>query len=198
MLKNINDIKDLSLDSMFNRMRMYHKKFTSLNNLTPRTENKEKLKQEVLNNAGDIYNELHYIYKNKYNKKINSLSTKNRIKLDYKKLKLADIYYLSDEEQKQKQEEKQKEKQQEKQKETKDDAIALKKWIIDEEENINKELFKKYFLFQTPSALLKNLFKTNDKEKNNELVNVINHGLKNLKEEIKKMSKEENKLKSQK
>ena len=76
--------------------------------------------------------------------------------------------------------------------------IALKKWIIDEEENINKELFKKYFLFQTPSALLKNLFKTNDKEKNNELVNVINHGLKNLKEEIKKMSKEENKLKSQK
>ena len=54
MLKNINDIKDLSLDSMFNRMRMYHKKFTSLNNLTPRTENKEKLKQEVLNNAGDI------------------------------------------------------------------------------------------------------------------------------------------------
>ena len=74
----------------------------------------------------------------------------------------------------------------------------MKKWIIDEEENINKELFKKYFLFQTPSALLKNLFKTNDKEKNNELVNVINHGLKNLKEEIKKMSKEENKLKSQK
>ena len=45
MLKNINDIKDLSLDSMFNRMRMYHKKFTSLNNLTPRTENKEELKQ---------------------------------------------------------------------------------------------------------------------------------------------------------
>ena len=165
MLKNINNIKDLSLDSMFNRMRMYHKKFTSLNNLTPRTENKEKLKQEVLNNAGDIYNELYYIYKNKYNKKINSLSTKKRIKLDYKKLKLADIYYLSDEEQKQKQEEKQKEKQEEKQKETKDDAIALEKWIINEEENINKELFKKYFLFQTPSELLKDLSKTNDKDK---------------------------------
>ena len=33
---------------MFNTMRMYHKKFTSLNNLTPRTENKEKQKQEVL------------------------------------------------------------------------------------------------------------------------------------------------------
>ena len=56
---------------MFNTMKMYHKKFTSLNNLTPRTENKEKLKQEVLINAGNIYNELYYIYKNKYNKKIN-------------------------------------------------------------------------------------------------------------------------------
>ena len=85
MLKNINDIKDLSLDSMFNRMRMYQKKFTGLNDLTQRTENKEELKQEVLSNAGDIYNELYYIYKNKYNKKINSLDTKNRIKLDYKK-----------------------------------------------------------------------------------------------------------------
>ena len=95
---------------------MYHKKCTSLNNLTPRTENKEELKQEVLNNAGDIYNELYYIYKNKYNKKINSLDAKNRIRLDYKKLRLADIYdYLSDEEQKEKQEEKQEEKQKEEQ-----------------------------------------------------------------------------------
>ena len=96
---------------MFNLMRNYQKKFTSLNNLVPQTENNEKLKQEVLINAGDIYNELYYIYKNKCNKKINSLSTKNRIKLDYKKLKLADNYdYPSDEEQKEKQEEKQEKK----------------------------------------------------------------------------------------
>ena len=50
-------------------MREHHKKFTSLNNLVPQTENNEKLKQEVLINAGDIYNELHYSYKNKYSKK---------------------------------------------------------------------------------------------------------------------------------
>ena len=81
-------------------MREYHKKFISLNNLAPRTENNKKLKQEVLINAGDIYNELYYIYQNKYNKKINSLDTKNRTKLDYKKLRLADIYdYPSDEKQ---------------------------------------------------------------------------------------------------
>ena len=86
---------------------MYHKKFTSLNNLTPRTENKEKLKEEMLINAGDIYNELYYIYKNKYNKKINSLDTQNRTKLDYKKLKLADIYdYRSKKEQEKEQEKK--------------------------------------------------------------------------------------------
>ena len=83
MLKNIDNIKKLSLDSMFNTMRMYHKKFTSLNSLTPRTKNKEKLKLKVLMNAGDIYNKLYYIYKNRYNKMINSLDTKNRTKFDY-------------------------------------------------------------------------------------------------------------------
>ena len=187
---------------------------------------------------------MYYIYKDKYNKEINSLNTENRIKLDYKKSRLADDYeYLSEEEQEEKQEEKlkeeqeeereekQKEEQEEKQKEEqeeeqeekqkeeqeeeqeeifpinsddkteqqtskklKDDAISLNKWIIDEEENINKELFKNYFLFQTPYALLKDLYQTNDKEKNNKLVNVINSGLKDLKEEIKKMPKEEKEI----
>ena len=41
---------------MFNLMREHHKKFTSLNNLVQRTENNKELKQEVLINAGDIYN----------------------------------------------------------------------------------------------------------------------------------------------
>ena len=35
-------------------MRKHHKKFISLNNLVPQTKNNEKLKQEVLINAGDI------------------------------------------------------------------------------------------------------------------------------------------------
>ena len=91
-LKNISNIKKLSLDSMFNLMREYHKKIASLNNLVLRKENNKELKQEVLNNAGDIYNKLYYIYKNKYNKKINSLDTKNRTKLGYKKLSLTDNY----------------------------------------------------------------------------------------------------------
>ena len=90
---------------MFNLMRKHHKKFISLKNLTPRTENNKKLKKEVLINAGDLYNSLHYIYKNKYNKKINSLTTKNLIKLDYKKIRFSDDYLYSFEKEQEKQEE---------------------------------------------------------------------------------------------
>ena len=68
-LKNIDDIKKLSLDSMFSIMKEYHKKFNKLNNLKTRTKDNEKRKQEVLTNVGGIYNRLYYIYKNKYNKK---------------------------------------------------------------------------------------------------------------------------------
>ena len=49
----------------------------------------------------------------------------------------------------------------------------------------------KHFNFQNPSDMLKNLYQINDKEKKNKLVNVINSGLKDLKEEIKEMSEEE-------
>ena len=45
----------------------------------------------------------------------------------------------------------------------------------------------KHFNFQRPSDMLKNLYQINDKEKKNELVNVINSG---LKDEI-KISEEE-------
>ena len=54
-LKNIDDIKKLSLDSMFNLMKEHHKKFNSLNKLKTRTKDNEKREQEVLTNAGDIY-----------------------------------------------------------------------------------------------------------------------------------------------
>ena len=66
-LRNIGNIKKLSLDSMFNLMKEYHGKFNSLNNLKPQTKDNEKLIQEVLTNVGDIYNQLYNIYKNKCN-----------------------------------------------------------------------------------------------------------------------------------
>ena len=68
-LRNIDDIKIFSLDSMFNIIKEYHKKFSSLNKFKPQNENNKKRKQEVLTNVGDIYNELYDIYKNKCSKK---------------------------------------------------------------------------------------------------------------------------------
>ena len=51
-----------------------------------------------------------------------------------------------------------------------------------------------HFNFQNLGDMLKNLYQINDKEKKNRLVNVINSGLKDLKEEIKEMSEEERKI----
>ena len=133
----------------------------------------------MLTNAGDIYNELYCIYKNKYNKKINSLNTKNRIKLGYKKLRLADYYdYPSEEEQE----------------ETITDANEFSKHIAGEETDIYEELCKKHFNFQRPSDIFNSLNNINDIEKNNTLVNVIISGLKDLKKEIKEMPEEERKI----
>ena len=53
------------------------------------------------------------------------------------------------------------------------------------------ELFKKYFSVQMPTEMLKTLYALNDKNKNNMLVNMIKSGLNDLKNEIKKVSKDE-------
>ena len=66
--------------------------------------------------------------------------------------------------------------------------------INKKETGINKELFKKHFNFQRPSSMLKDIYEINDREKNNKLVSVINSGLKDLKEEIEEMSKEEREI----
>ena len=162
-LKNISDIKKLSLDSMFNLMRKHHKKIISLKNVTLLTENNKKLKQEVLINAGGLYNSLYYIYKNKYNKKVNSLDTENRTKLDYKKSRLADDYEYPSEEEEEK---------------TITDLNTFKGWIVKKEGNINSELVRQYFNYQTPSALFNDLHNLKDNPlKNNVLVHVIESGL---------------------
>ena len=65
------------------------------------------------------------------------------------------------------------------------------KYIENESKDISYELFKDCFNSKVPSSLAKKLFETKGKKKNDRLANVINSGLKDLKEEIKKMSKEE-------
>ena len=181
-LKNIGDMKKLSLDSMFSIIKEHHKKFNSLDKLKTRTKDNEKPKEEVLTNVGDIYNELYDICKSKYNKKINRLSAKDNKKLNYKQLRPSHNYLYSSEEE---------QKEQEEQKSIKVDYKTLIKQITDEEKDINDEVFKKYFKVQRPSDMLIFLNKKYDKEMKNQLVNLINSGLKDLKEEIRKMSKAE-------
>ena len=67
---------------------------------------KKELKNQVLPNAKKLYNVLYYIYKDKYNKKINSLNTNDKEWLDYKNLRLSDYQYLSEEEQEKQEEQK--------------------------------------------------------------------------------------------
>ena len=109
------------------------------------------------------------------------MSAKDKKKLEYKKLRLSDYLYSFEEE----------ENEEEEQKPTKDDYKILIKQITDEETDINDDLFNKYFKVQRPSDMLMPLNKTNDTEKNNKLVNLINSGLKDLKEKIKKISEVE-------
>ena len=59
---------------------------------------------------------------------------------------------------------------------------------------MNRELFQEYFKFQMPTAMLKTLYNLNDKKKSNLLVNTIKSGLSDLKNEIKKMPKEEREI----
>ena len=73
----------------------------------------------------------------------------------------------------------------------KDDYKNFFKYIEDELKSISYKLFKKHFHFVSPTAFTKQLYETKNKNKNNELVNVIKSGLIDLKDEIKKMSKEE-------
>ena len=78
----------------------------SLNKISPRKRNKKELKNEVLYNVRDLYNKLHYIYKDKYNQEVNNLNTENKKKLGNKKLRLRDDLYSSEEGQEEEQEEK--------------------------------------------------------------------------------------------
>ena len=68
-VKNIDDIKKLSLDFMFNLMKDHHKKLNSLIDLKPRSRENKNKRLKVIIHAGDIYNKLYDIYRSKYNNK---------------------------------------------------------------------------------------------------------------------------------
>ena len=66
-MKHFRAFKEFSVDSIYKKLSGFHKKFTMFKKLNPKTKEKEDLKEEVKDNAGDLYNELYYVYQDKYN-----------------------------------------------------------------------------------------------------------------------------------
>ena len=54
-------------------------------------------------------------------------------------------------------------------------------------------MFEKHFNFSASTVLTKKLYEIKDKNKNNDFVNVIKRGLRDLKDEIEKMFEDEKK-----
>ena len=142
-----------------------------------------------MDNVGDLFNELYYIYKDRYNEEINSLDTKET----YTKLRLTDDYQHESENE-QEQTSKKSNKNEFPKKPTKTDVKEFNELIIKKETGIGRELFENYFSFQMPTAMLKTLYNLNDRKKNNKLVNIIKSGLSDLENEIEKMSEDETKI----
>ena len=67
-------------------------------------------------------------------------------------------------------------------------------YIEKKPKDLNYDLFKNYFNFVVSSALAKKLYETKNKNKNNELVELIKNRWSNLKDEIKKMSENEKEI----
>ena len=67
-------------------------------------------------------------------------------------------------------------------------------YIENKSEGISYDLFKKYFDFETPTQLTKNLFEIKDKGKNNDFVEEIKNRWSKLKDEVEKMSEVEKEI----
>ena len=63
--------------------------------------------------------------------------------------------------------------------------------INKKEADINREIFRKHFSFQRPSKMLKAAYSTDDKKKDNDLINVIRSELSDSKDEIEAVSEDE-------
>ena len=65
----------------------YLKKINKLKAVDPQTNENKVLKPKVLDNVGDLFNDLYYIYKDKYNEEKDGLNTKNKNKNLLQKIK---------------------------------------------------------------------------------------------------------------
>ena len=66
--------------------------------------------------------------------------------------------------------------------------------IIEDDENINMELFQKYFSFTMPSLMLKVLKNVDGKKKNNDFAGFVKSSLTEFKDDIKWISNNEKRI----
>ena len=78
--------------------------------------------------------------------------------------------------------------------EFKSDIKIFIHYIENESMGINYDLFKDYFNFIVPGALVKKLYETKNKNKNHNLVEGIKNRRSNLKDEVEKMSEDEKEI----
>ena len=149
--KVIDEFNELSLDSMYKRLNDFKKIFNRLKTVNPQTHTNELLKQKVLDDVGDLFNELYYIYKDKYSEEKDVLNRRNKKNFGYKRLRLTDNYqYESGEEGRQtskKDPPKKPDKKELPKKPTKDDLKKFNEWVNKKETGINRELFWKHLKF---------------------------------------------------
>ena len=94
--KDIDEFKELSLDSFYKKLNKFNSEITSLKNVSSQKQKKKELKYQVLSNAKNFTMYCITFTKKKYNKEINSLNTNDKEWLDYKNLRLSDYQYSSE------------------------------------------------------------------------------------------------------
>ena len=77
---------------MHKKLNDFKKRFNKFKAVNSETDENIALKQKVLGNVEDLFNDPYYIYKDKYNKEKDGLNTKNKNIFYYKKLSLTDDY----------------------------------------------------------------------------------------------------------
>ena len=86
---------------MSKKLNDFKKRFNKLKAVNPQTDENKVLKPKILDNVGDLFNGLYYIYKDKYNEEKDGLNTKNKKSFYYEKLRLTYDYQYESEEEKQ-------------------------------------------------------------------------------------------------
>ena len=94
--KDIDEFKELSLDSFYKKLNKFNSEITSLKNVSSQKQKKKELKYQVLSNAKNFTKYCITFTNKKYNKEINSLNTNDKEWLDYKNLRLSDYQYSSE------------------------------------------------------------------------------------------------------